>query len=64
MSFVTTSTWLKIKKQLEADRKDLVEQLIQSNTEKQSDQLRGKIQQIDDILDGYPARLTQTESDT
>jgi len=64
MSFVTTSTWVKIKKQLVDDRHDLVEQLIQSNTEKQSDQLRGKIQQIDDILDGYPARLTQTESDT
>lgn len=64
MSFVTTSTWVKIKKQLVDDRHDLVEQLIQSNTEKQSDQLRGKIKQIDDILDGYPARLTQTESDT
>lgn len=64
MSFVTTSTWIKIKKQLEADRKDLVEQLIQPLSEKQTDLLRGKIQQLDDILDGYPARLTQTESDT
>lgn len=64
MSFVTTSTWIKIKKQLEADRKDLVDQLIQSNIEKEADKLRGKIQQIDDILEGYPARLTQTESDT
>lgn len=64
MSFVTTSTWIKIKKQLEADRKDLVEQLIQPLAEKQTDLLRGKIQQLDDILDGYPTRLTQTESDT
>lgn len=64
MSFVTTSTWIKIKKQLEADRKDLVEQLIQPLAEKQTDLLRGKIQQLDDILDGYPTRLTQTESGT
>ena len=64
MSFVTTSTWIKVKKQLREDRQDLVEQLIQSKIEKEADQLRGKIQQIDDILDGYPARLTQTESDT
>lgn len=64
MSFVTTSTWIKIKKQLVEDRHDLVEQLIQSNIEKEADKLRGKIQQIDDILEGYPARLTQTESDT
>lgn len=64
MSFATTSTWIRIKKQLEEDRKDLVEQLIQPLAEKQTDLLRGKIQQLDDILDGYPTRLTQTESDT
>lgn len=58
MSFTLTSTWIKIKKQLVEDRHDLVEQLIRSAGQQESDILRGKIQQIDDILDGYPTRLS------
>ncbi len=65
MNLETSSVWVKIKTQLKQDRNDLVEQLIQPTTLQNTDILRGKIQQIDDILDGYQYRLANNkESDT
>jgi hypothetical protein len=59
MSLIHSQAWQKTIKLLKKDRIDLVEQLIQND----SDILRGKIQQIDDILDRYPGELSTKEED-
>lgn len=63
IAFVHSSAWLKVKRQLLLDRGDLVEQLIRLNEHDASQKVRGKIEQIDEILARYPVELGQREDD-
>lgn len=62
MNLNNSSAWQAVTKQLKADRADLVEQLIKTADQRDTDMLRGKIQQIDDICEGYPLRLSKTDT--
>ena len=59
-----TGAWKKLTKQLKQDRTELVDQLILITDEKAADRLRGKIMQIDDIIESYPLQIAQASSDT
>lgn len=63
ITFVHSSAWLKVKRQLLLDRGDLVEQLIAQADHDASQKVRGKIEQIDEILARYPVELGQREDD-
>ena len=61
MSLLNSGTWKRITAQLASDRADLVEQLIKNADQRETDNLRGKIQQLDDIIETYPERLKNTD---
>lgn len=63
IAFIHSPAWLKVKRQLLLDRDDLVEQLITQQDHDTSQKLRGKIEQIDEIIARYPTELGQREDD-
>lgn len=54
-------TWLSVVKQLNADRSEYLEDLIVANTPESTEQLRGKIQMIDEIISNYPDMIKEKE---
>lgn len=59
---IYSTAWAKVKRQLNADRQDLTEELIAERDHDKSMLIRGKIQMIDEILSRYPLML-QTAND-
>lgn len=62
MNLKAKSTWAFIAKHLKEDREDLVNMLISDKGIDETNVLRGKIQQIDEILD-YPERFNENNDD-
>lgn len=52
-----SAAWRKMKKLLDDDRQDLVTQLINQRSHDESMELRGRIKQIDQILERFPQTL-------
>lgn len=63
MAFQYQNAWYAIKRKLQADRKDLVEQLVNDQDELATARLRGKIWMLDEIIERYPREISETESD-
>lgn len=63
--FIHSVAWRKMKNKLTADRSDLVTQLVNQRDHDNSMLLRGKITQIDEILERFPQMLgTDEDEDT
>ncbi|RAK01611.1 hypothetical protein [Aliidiomarina maris] len=63
MAFQYQNAWYAIKRKLEADRVDLVEQLVRMQDELSTAQLRGKVAMLDEIIARYPSELSEIDSD-
>lgn len=50
-------TWNAIKSKLKKDRNDYVEELLRDNGIEKTNELRGRIRMIDDLLERYPQEL-------
>lgn len=61
--FIHSVAWRKMKKKLTADRDDLVTQLVNQRDHDSSMLLRGKITQIDEILERFPQMLGTDEDE-
>lgn len=57
-----SNVWKRIVKQLNKDRLDLLEQLITLSEQRDTEQVRGRIKQIDDILEQYPLIIKNTDT--
>jgi len=62
MSLLNSNAWKRVIKQLKKDRADLLEQLVQPLEQRQTDTLRGRIQQIDDIIECYPSQIKNNDT--
>lgn len=62
MSLLNSNVWRRIVKQLQKDRADLLEELTQPLDLRATDRLRGRIQQIDDIIECYPSQIKNTDT--
>lgn len=58
-----SAAWRKMKKLLDDDRQDLVTQLINQRSHDESMELRGRIKQIDQILERFPQVLGTDDND-
>lgn len=58
-----SAAWRKMKKLLDDDRQDLVTQLINQRGHDESMALRGRIAQIDQILERFPQALGTDDED-
>lgn len=64
-SLAHSQSWLLMKKKLEKDRASHIESLIdQRTTEAETAILRGRILQIDELLDAFPRLHDNAESAT
>ena len=63
-ALIHSPAWLKTKVLLKSDRDDLLRDLVMAKGHDESNLIRGRIQQIDDILERYPIEFgTKTELD-
>ena len=63
MNIVHTGAWIKLIKLLKSDKADLLERLVRDQSESETANLRGRIQQIDDILEAYPQRMQDEQEE-
>lgn len=62
MNLRAKSTWAFIEKKIKEDRADLIDMLVKPNGIDETNVLRGKIQQLDELLD-YPDRFDENDEE-
>lgn len=63
-ALIHSPAWLKTRTLLKSDRDDFMRDLVMAKSHDESNIIRGRIQQIDDILERYPIEFgNKTELD-
>jgi hypothetical protein len=63
MNLIHTAAWRKLKKILDADKDDLLQQLVNCKSHDESNLIRGRIIQITDTLEQLPLQVGDVDDD-